>query len=258
MKHKRGMPFCELSKTRRRAEWFRIRWKIEKDRDIYGGRFTSPDVIFTPGGLNCKAGEVMGEWDCPDIGICTPDSQICNQSLDFYFLGLHRHEIWCAEIVTARCEFWEMVDSIAFDRAYAMLSAEQKDMNLFGMGTGPCKRDRNGKVLGNEIIWEPPPLFPEFGGLSFDDYTQQLEREIIANEPPEMFECFEFNLTETQGLGLKIILDVSAITVPLVNQVIDRFFEMGRKQWRSSSPIARDRLPAQSQMDYWRSVHQHQ
>jgi hypothetical protein len=248
MKHGRRTPFCNLSKTKRRAEWYKTRREIENDRDRFQSRFTSLYYLNEPGCPECKG--------CHDYDVCVPGTQACCQSHDFNFLGKQKHEVWSAEMITARREFWDTVNNMAFERAWAMLSREEQDKDVENsMGEDiPCMWDHNGKVLLYENKENPPIIFPQFGGLSFYDYTVQLEREIVEKEPPEIYECLELDYSCTWGLGLKIILDVSIITVPLVMQTIDRFFEMGQKPWKSEMPVARDSLPIQAEIDYCRSL----
>jgi hypothetical protein len=250
MKHrKKRIPFCELSKTKRRKEWFNTRRDIEKDRDRFQGRFTSYYSLHEPGSPECTGG-------CGYDDVCVPGFQSCCQSHDFYFLGKQKYEVWSAEMQTACRDFWNTVDNMSFERAWAMLSPEEQAMDdKHEMDEHiPCCWDSNGKVLAYEVKSHPPLLFPQYGNLSFYDYSEQLEREIVAKEPPEIYESFEIDYSDPNGIGLRIILEVDVITVPLVIQTIDRFFEMGLKPWKSEKPVARERLPMQTETDYWRSL----
>lgn len=76
---KKRPSFITLPRHKRSNEVIRLKGRIKRDSDEYGGMFTSHLVLDEPG---------------------RPD--LYNQWFDFYFPGQDRFTIWNAEIVTAR------------------------------------------------------------------------------------------------------------------------------------------------------------
>lgn len=149
-----------------------------------------------------------------------PESHvICNQWFDFVFVGVHNYDIWEASITTARREFWGKVQNLAHDEAYELLS--------FGDGERLKGRKR----------------YPQLGNLTFSEYTDRREREIIAEEAPEIYEYFKMDRSYVSGIGLDIVVEAEALSYALIDQVIDRFLALGQKPWRSDKPVHRNLLP---------------
>ena len=222
-KGKKRRPFIALAKSRRTREGFELRRKIKRDKGLFGGRFYSHTEL-------------------------NPESNlITNQWFDFLFTGRHKHEIWNAEIITARLAFWEKVDSIAFDRAYAQLSAEEREKEFSRIST---------RLDNGYFRWEkqfPMIQYPQFDGLTYDEYCYQLERQILNSEPPEIYESFRLDYSFRNGVGLNIVVDAEAISYSLIDQSIDRFLALGQKAWRSEIPVSRERLPFETEHDLMQS-----
>lgn len=226
MKHsKRYRSFFKLSQTKRSAAGFKLRQRIERDRTLYGGRFTSDALLIEP-----------------------EESVICNQWFDFVFTGPHKYEIWNAYIVTAREAFWGEVQSLAFDRARVLLSPEEREAE-FRRDFVPHERDAMGRVLTYTSPPKVPIQYPQFDGQTFRDYCLRLEREIITDEPPEIYEFFKLDRSYHYGVGLHIVIDAEAISYPLIDQTIDHFLNMGQKAWQSKEPVNRRRLPSEIEAD---------
>lgn len=99
---RKSPPFISLPRHKRSDEVIRLKGRIKRDSDQYGGMFTSHLVLDEPG---------------------RPD--LYNQGFDFYFPGQDRFTFWNAAIVTARKAFWEEVRELAYQRAAAMLTPEE-------------------------------------------------------------------------------------------------------------------------------------
>jgi hypothetical protein len=225
MKSKRKRSFVRLSRTKRSAAGFKLRQRIERDRDLYGGHFTSQALLIEP-----------------------EEPIICNQWFDFVFPGLHKYEIWNAVIMTAREAFWGEVQSRAFDRAHALLSPEECEKE-FKMDSVPSKWDSMGKVLTYTLLPKTPIQYPQFDGHTFRDYCLQAEREIIVGEAPEIYESFRLDRSYRYGVGLFIVVDAEAISYSLIDQTIDRFLKLGQTAWKSGKPVLRERLPFEIEAD---------
>jgi hypothetical protein len=100
---KKRSPFITLPRHKRRNEVIRLKGRIKRDSDEYGGMFTSHLVLDEPG-----------------------RSDLYRQWFDFYFPGQDRFTIWNAEIVTARKAFWDAAHELAYQRTTAMLMPEER------------------------------------------------------------------------------------------------------------------------------------
>lgn len=225
MKTKKKRSFMALSQTKRSAAGFKLRQRIERDRELYGGRFTSQALL-----------------------IETEEPIICNQWFDFVFTGPHKYEIWNASIVTARETFWGEIQSRAFDRAYALLSLEEREEE-FKMDFIPNEWNAMGQVLTYTLRPKTPIHYPQFGGHIFHDYCLRVEREILVGEPPEIYESFKLDRSYRYGVGLYIVVDAEAISYSLIDQTIDRFLNLGQRAWTSEKPVLRERLPLEIEAD---------
>jgi hypothetical protein len=80
-----------------------LRWKITQEGSKYGGKFTTDLSLDEPG-----------------------RPKLYNQSFQVYFPGTDGVTIWNAVIFTAAHEFWSKTSSMATERAFSLLSKEQK------------------------------------------------------------------------------------------------------------------------------------
>jgi hypothetical protein len=151
---------------------------------------------------------------------------------DFYFPGSRKLTIWNANICTAWWSFWEDVEGLAYEKAYLLLSDEEWE----------------NEKMPYEKIW------PQFGNMTLRDYTRQAEREIIANEPPAVYESFKINREFVFGIGLNIIVETKEITRSVIEKAIDKFMSIGETNWRSESPVPRECLPYKTRGDTTRKI----
>lgn len=212
-------PFVTLPRHRRGNEVVRLKGRIRRDAAVYGGRYTSHHVPPDP--------------DRPDL---------CCQWDDFQFPGRDRFTWWNAEMITARMAFWDAVWHLAFDRAYAQLDACEQSRE-FSHESVPATVSPTGKVLTVRMIWKEPVRYEQFGGLTFSEYKDRLKAQIIRDEPPVIHESFRMDRSYSNGVGLRIVLDVDRIDRPSIEAAIDRFFAVGETDWQSPQPVPRDRLP---------------
>lgn len=155
-----------------------------------------------------------------------PESpSICNQWFDFLFIGAHKYDVWSASIVTAKSKFWGMVETSASNEAYDLLAL------------GPGERLKGRKK------------YPQLGNLKFSEYTEKREREIIATDPPDIFEYFQLKRSYVYGIGLEIVVAAETLSYPLIDQVIDRFLTLGQKNWQSDKPVPRHLLPFETNFE---------
>ncbi|MDR0356212.1 MAG: hypothetical protein LBJ64_10850 [Deltaproteobacteria bacterium] len=216
VKRKKGRAFVNMPKAKRLKTCFQLGQQMRNQRRIYGGRFTSDDLLI----------EMTEE--------AVSDGLLCNQWFDFFFLGLKKHELWNAEILTARQAFWDEVEFLAVCLANDAFPETLEPGNV----TAP-------EWLDLESYDEEPLV----DGLTYSEFLEQTERKIISVAPPEICECFELDRSHKLGVGLRMVVDAESLSYPLIDDVIDRFFAAGQKAWRSDQPVPREKLPFKTQSE---------
>lgn len=229
-RHKSHPHFVDLPRHKRGDAVIALKGQMRKYAKDYGGRFTSHLVLDEP--------------DRPDL---------YNQWFDFYFPGRDKFTIWNASIITAKKDFWAKVSDLAYARASAMLSPQEmaEDSKL---DFEPADRSSTGKILTYKLRERRTMRFEQFGGLTFMEYWDKLQAEIARNEPPQVFESFKTDRGYRYGIGLHIVVDTQVINRASIEAAMDRFFALGEVDWTASEPVARDRLPAESQREAFDSL----
>ena len=222
--YRRASPFVDLPRRVQREIYIRLRWKIRRDTSEYGGRFTSHLVL---------------DDSRPDL---------FNQDFDFDFLGSKRFTVWHASIITARTAFWDAVSNIAFDRAYSMLTPEEQKEDKIKFI--PIYRDGE-KCFKLDIEYAK---YDKFGGFTLYEYCDKLEGEIARTEPPVIFESFRVIPESRYGMGLSMVVDAERVDRIVIEQAIDHFYEIGEKDWQTTEPIPRERLPYESEAEALKNV----
>jgi len=228
---KRRLPFSMLPRHKRREAVIRLKGKIRRDATEYGGHFTSHLVLNEPG---------------------RPD--LYNQWFNFYFPGTDKFTIWNAYFITARKAFWNKLQDIAFNRAYAQLTAQEREEN-FKWEFVPAERSNTGKILTYKLAERQPMRFEQFSGRTFREQWHKLESEIARDEPPLIYESFKLERGYVYGIGLSIVLDVDVINQVTIESAIERFIAIGETDWTSSEPVPTHRLPVISEDEALAAVH---
>jgi hypothetical protein len=102
--HRKHIPFIHLPHRKRRDLFVRLRWRIRYTASIYGGLFTSYQILNEPGRPT-----LYNQW--ADVLFCDSD-------------GL---TIWNATIITTAADFWDKAKNMAFTRAWEKLTQEEHD-----------------------------------------------------------------------------------------------------------------------------------
>jgi hypothetical protein len=195
-----------------------LRWKIRQEAGVYGGMFTSR-YLEEPG-----------------------RPALYNQYSQAYFLGSDGLTIWNAIIITTAREFWNEVGDMAFNRAWDMLTPEEQ------AAEGEIKFDpiwsKGQKYF--QMRERPRVEYEKFGGLTYHDYKERLNEEIIQLEPPEVYESFTTDRTYQYGIGLNVVIHADEINLNTIEKAIQRFREIGETDWRAADPVPRDELPQES------------
>ncbi|MGC4252406.1 MAG: hypothetical protein QM605_13345 [Sphingobium sp.] len=209
-------PYSELSPRRRRDAFIRLRGKILGNTPTFGGKFTSHQILDEP-----------------------ERPALFNQWFDFLFLGMDGRTIWNAEIITARRHFWDKVGSIAWDHATALMSEDERAAE-FKLEFEPIAY-RGLKMY--QLKPRERRTYEAFGELTFEEYEEQVAAGIIRNEPPPVHESFRTDREYAYGIGLYLVVDAEEIDREVVEATITRFQEQGEADWTAPKPVARERLP---------------
>lgn len=202
-------PFSELSRRLRRDLYVRLRWKITRTASYYGGKFTSDVLLDEPG----KPG-LYKQW------------------IDCLFLGGDGLTIWNATIVTATQQFWDETRLLAEERVSSLLINEQEEDGLKWEGPFLANGQKYFRMVERQ-----PRVYACLGGLTRREYEEQCEREIIENEPPVIHESFTIEPGHRYGIGLHAVIQADEINREVIERTIERFREVGEKNWQSSIPF---------------------
>jgi hypothetical protein len=217
---KKFIPFTHLPRRKRRELYIRLRWRIRRTAATYGGDFTNHQVLTEPG-----------------------RPSLFNQWADVYFCGGDGITIWNAEVITTTCAFWDKVDDLAHTRAWGMLTAAEQEQEVkfefkpVWVGGRKCF----------EMVQREEICYPQFGGLTYHNYLDQLADEIIQSDPPPVVEEFVTDSAYRYGIGLHMVINVDEINISTIEQSIHRFRAGGETDWRAESPVSRKDLPTESQ-----------
>lgn len=216
----RFTPFVKLSRGRQRDLYVSLRWKIKRDTDIYGGKFTSHLVLNEP--------------DRP---------MLYNQWFSCCFLGSDGITIWNAMIVTAADEFLEEVGTLASDRVISLLTKEQIGKE-YGLHWEPPFYKNGQKYY--RMVEREEQKYDCFGGLTRRAYKEKIEHEIIKTAPPVIYESFSIDRNYRYGTGLRAIVLADEINGDVIETTIERFRQAGEKSWQCQHPVSRDTLPVET------------
>lgn len=210
------IPYSCLSRRKQRDAFIRLRQKIRNEAAVYGGQFTSHQVLEEP--------------DRPAN---------YNQWADCYFLGGDGLTIWNATIETAVFEFWNRCEEMAHERAWSMLTPEEQSAEV-AMKFEPIIHKG---MRMYRLLPKPETVYDKFQGLTYHDYQDRLTEEIIKNEPPEVFESFSTDHSYRFGIGLRAVIHVEEINRATIEEAIRRFRTVGETDWQSAESVPRTELP---------------
>ncbi|MCT9846738.1 hypothetical protein N7563_21985 [Leclercia adecarboxylata ATCC 23216 = NBRC 102595] len=209
MKHKHKA-FTSLSRRKRRAKAQHIKNLIHRERHRCGGMFYDDCDI--------PAAIASGNWNWSDI----------------IFTSLDPAVFWNAEIITAGVEFADRVEQLVFDEAWALLDADGQERES-SIETVP-NLDASGKVISHTWVRQPDVTYPQFGGLTWREYTDKRALEIARDNPPSVYCGYRIQTGYASGIGLQIMVDAELLTVELIEAAITDFRARGEKNWISTEP----------------------
>jgi len=212
-RNKKEKYYWQLPRRKQRDNFIKFRNNIRKLSLIYGGQFISSHYLY-----ESAQSPKDNQWAWTDI----------------YFLGSDKVTVWNATILTAADAFWSDVESIAIHKLHELLSSDEIDEEF--------------KRLNRfELRNKPVTKFEKLCGLGLMEYLDKTEEKIILYDPPLIFELFLTDRTYYDGIGLKMIVNVSEINRSTIEDAIHRFRQIGETDWKASEPVARNQLPVTRQ-----------
>lgn len=210
--------FHQRSNKYQRKATFRIKSKIKLQTEIHGGLFYS--------GLDISSNDLTAPF---------------LQDFSFIFAGKDKKTFWNATIITAQAQLWEKAHNAASKKAESEISEEDFERETGFKFIPSGKTTSDGKQTF-KMIFPEPFEYPQFEGRTLKEQTTLLEKEILDNSPPAVFESFEVCHQYAHGTGLHIVVDAKTIGLKEVNDAIKKFFEIGCKTWTAETPVPKENL----------------
>jgi hypothetical protein len=205
----RHRPFTALSRRQRRRKVFALKQLIHRERARCGGLF----------------------YDACDIDYYRQHPDHPWRWSDIYFTGRDPAVLWNAEIITARMALEDLISDRVFDEAYQQLSEAERGVE-FRFETRP-NYNSQGKLVSRTLIHREKPRYARFNGLTFNEYTEQREAEILTTQPPAVYCGYKRLPGFAYGIGLRMVVEAEALSVEVINAAIDDFKARGEKAWHS-------------------------
>lgn len=199
-------PFTSLSRRKRRAKTLHIKNLIYRERHTQGGIFYDE--------CDQEVALASGHWTWSDILFLSHDPAI----------------FWNAEIITANLAFTDAVEDMAFNEAFAKLNDAEKEqlMHLDFIPDAGC----NGKTL----LRKPALNYPQFDGLTINDFVDKRALEIARDNPPAIYCGYRILPGYAYGLGLKIVIEAETLSRAVIETAIADFRARGERNWLSDVP----------------------
>ena len=209
---RRHRPFTALSRRKRRQKVFTLKQQIHRERARCGGLF----------------------YDYCDTEYYRrhPEHPWCWS--DIFFTGHDPAVLWNAEIITAQLAREDLISDRVFDEAWQQLSDAERLVEA-RFETRPYYNSQ-GKHVGSTLLHQEKPRYARFNGLTFNEYTEQREAEILSTQPPAVYCGYKILPGFAYGIGLRMVVDAEALTVDVINAAIEEFKARGERAWQSPEP----------------------
>lgn len=206
---KKHAPFVELPRHKRRNAVVRLGWKIARQTD--GQDFWTDHLLEDP-----------------------EDPHRIHRWVDVYFLGTDRLTLWNAEFITTALAVEDEIRERSFQAAYAQLSPEEV-ANEFALEWETVPRKRPGVMRMKELVQRPVRHYPQFDGRTFRQECDRLEAHYMATSAPVVAERFVIDRSYAYGIGLHAVVAENNLNRAAIERTIQRFRELGEKDWTASS-----------------------
>lgn len=215
--------YLEISRREQREAVVRVRAELRRSAPFRGSAWIGPlgcDELGRP--------ELYNQWD----------------EVRFLSRKAPKTIIWRAQIETASKRFWDTAGSIAFDRAWSSLSADEVAAmpnlkSLFEV----CARSPTGKPLAYKVAHRSERPYERFSGRTLAEETARIEAELCESNDLTVYEQYVVDRSFEGAVGVRMVVDAPSITREVVDQIVDGFLAMGEIDWCSEVPVARHKLP---------------
>lgn len=224
--------FVSLSRRKRRHKVISLKNLIHRERHRCGGLFYDESD--------------MNQYDDEEPG------RIWSWS-DIYFTGLDPAVFWNAEIITAQVVLKDEIESLAFEEARRILTAEEREKE-FKYETTP-NYNAKGKIVSRTVIRPEPTEYAVFGGLTFWQYVKKREQEIARDAPPPVYCRYEILPRFAYGVGLRMIVESSSLSHQVIETAIADFRLRGEHEWCSPEPVSFTDTPVRDGCQSVQSLH---
>lgn len=208
--NKKHVPFVVRSLHKRRDAVIRLGWKIARQQD--GRDFWTDHLLEDPG-----APDRIHRW------------------VDVYFLSADRHTLWNAEIITTDVAIDDELDGQAFKAAYAQLNPEEIETE-FAMEWKSVPRKHPGAMRLTQWVQQPDRHYAQFDGRTFRQECDRLEAHYRTSNPAAIAERFVIDRSYAYGIGLHAVVAEANLDRAAIERTIQRFRELGEKNWNALSP----------------------
>ncbi|MEN4889771.1 hypothetical protein [Erwinia billingiae] len=212
--HRKKRIFSSLSRRSRRQKVIHIKNLIHNERHRCGGIF----------------------YDACDFTQFDNEPDHLWEWSDIYFTGLDPADFWNAEIITAKVAFRDAYKSRAFDEVREMLSDEERE-NEFKINKVP-NYNAQGKIISHTLVHNEPCKYDFFDGLTFFEFVEKRELEIVINDPPVVHCGYKFLPDYAYGLGVRMVIDAPALSQQVIENAIADFRGRGECEWNSPEAIS--------------------
>ena len=138
----------------------------------------------------------------------------------FQIQGIDNRTIFNITLGCCANDYWGKVDSAAFDKAYILLSKEEQDKE-FNFESKPIRK--NGKIVYYQMVERVRIKYPQFNGLTFQDYCDQLQSEIHESGEIVTAESITFDPRSEGGLFISAMVNEAVLHYADIVSFIEHF-----------------------------------
>lgn len=95
-----------------------------------------------------------------------------------------------------------------------------------------------GKVISHTLVHREACKYEFFGGLTFYEFVEKREIEIVINDPPAIYCGYDFLPNYAYGLGLRMVVDTPYLSQQVIEDAIADFRERSECGWYSAEAVS--------------------
>jgi len=151
------------------------------------------------------------------------DSYLTEQGtswFSFQIQGNDKRTIFNVMLGCCANDYWGKVDSAAFDEVYELLSDNERAKE-FDIKTKAVRR--NGKIVYYETIEKEAVSYPQFGGMTYQEYSDKVKQSIHESGDIIVSESISFDPRSEGGLFISATLNKPILYKADIIEFIDSF-----------------------------------